>query len=206
MTWDITSQLALTGGATALHLRQLPAGLLRLLRQPTPRAIPGQSQLLCAGLDRRTPPAPTLTTTISDNGWVPRINLTYKFTPDIMVYATYLEGLPAGRRQSREHRSGRRRSPMQADYLKNYEIGWKTQWFNHRLRWNGALFREDWNDFQFSFLVPPSITAIANGGNARILGVENELQWATTNNLTLSTNFTFLNPLSDAELLRNTSA
>ncbi|HTC14686.1 MAG TPA: TonB-dependent receptor, partial [Steroidobacteraceae bacterium] len=80
------------------------------------------------------------------------------------------------------------------DYLKNYEIGWKTTWFDHRLRWNGALFWEDWDNFQFSFLVPPSITAIANGGNATIKGLENELQWAATDHLMLSTNFTFLNP------------
>ena len=68
--------------------------------------------------------------------------------------------------------------PYQADYLKNYEIGWKTQWFGHRLRWNGAIFREDWKNFQFSFLGPNSVTIIVNGGNARIKGMENELEWA----------------------------
>ena len=42
--------------------------------------------------------------------------------------------------------------------------------------------------------MPPSITAIANGGNATIKGLENELQWAATDHLMLSTNFTFLDP------------
>jgi len=34
----------------------------------------------------------------------------------------------------------------------------------------------------------------ANGGNATIKGLENELQWAATDHMMLSTNFTFLNP------------
>ncbi len=78
--------------------------------------------------------------------------------------------------------------------LKNYEIGWKTQWLDHRLRWNGAVFWEDWNNFQFSFLGLNSVTIIVNGGDARIKGIENELEWAATNNLTLSTSFTFVDP------------
>ena len=82
--------------------------------------------------------------------------------------------------------------PYQPDYLKNYEVGWKTEWLDHRLRWNGAFFWEDWKDFQFAFLVPPSITAITNAGNARIKGVENELTFQPDNNLTLSVNFTWL--------------
>ncbi|MGA2840620.1 MAG: TonB-dependent receptor, partial [Steroidobacteraceae bacterium] len=73
-------------------------------------------------------------------------------------------------------------------------MGWKTQWFDHRLRWNGAIFDEEWKNFQFSFLGLNSVTIIVNGGNARIRGMENELEWAATNNLTLSTSFTFLDP------------
>jgi iron complex outermembrane recepter protein len=85
------------------------------------------------------------------------------------------------------------------DYLENYELGWKTQWLDHRLRYNGDLFWENWKNFQFSFLVPPSITAIANGGNATIKGWENELQWLPTDRLMLSANVTFL----DGRLTQN---
>ena len=34
----------------------------------------------------------------------------------------------------------------------NYEVGWKTTLANDTLRFNGALFAEEWRDFQFSFL------------------------------------------------------
>jgi iron complex outermembrane receptor protein len=56
------------------------------------------------------------------------------------------------------------------------------------------VFCEYWKNFQFSFLGPNSLTIIENGGNARIKGIENEIEWAATNNLTLSTSFTFLDP------------
>jgi outer membrane receptor protein involved in Fe transport len=107
-----------------------------------------------------------------------------------MVYATSKGFRPGGVNRTAQAGIG----PYQADFLKNYEIGWKTQWFDRRLRWNGALFWEDWKNFQFSFLGPNSLTIIENGGNARIKGIENEIEWAVTNNLTLSTNFTFLDP------------
>ena len=63
------------------------------------------------------------------------------------------------------------------------------------MRWNGAVFWEDWKDFQFSFLGPNSLTIIENGGNARIKGIENELEWAVTRGLQLSTNLTWLDPV-----------
>jgi iron complex outermembrane receptor protein len=121
----------------------------------------------------------------------PRVNLTYKIDKDKMVYATWSEGFRPGG-VNRTAAAGV--PPYQADFLTNYEIGWKTQWFNHHLRWNGAIFQEDWKNFQFSFLGVNSVTIIQNAGNARIRGIENEIEFAATSNLTLSTGFTFLDP------------
>jgi outer membrane receptor protein involved in Fe transport len=140
-----------------------------------------------------TPYAPCtdLDKTVSDSGTVPRVNLTYKIDADRMVYATYSKGFrPGGVNRTAEAGIG----PYQPDFLTNYEIGWKTSWFNHHVRWNGAAFWENWKNFQFSFLGPSSLTIIENGGNARIKGIENELEWSVTNGLTLSANFTFLDP------------
>ena len=105
-----------------------------------------------------------------------------------MVYATYSKGFrPGGVNRTAQPGIG----PYQSDYLINYEIGWKTQWFDHHLRWNGAIFKEDWKNFQFSFL-GRTASPIKNGGKARIKGIENELTFQPDNNLTLSVNFTWL--------------
>lgn len=191
VTWDITSQLALTGGLRHYSYDNTLQGFFGY----SAAYFPGEGAGQCfAPPTTAYAPCTNLNARTSDDGWVPRVNLTYKFTPEVMMYATYSKGFRPGG-VNRVSTGPGAPVPYAPDYLENYEIGWKTQWLDRRLRWNGAAFLENWKDFQFSFLVPPSITAIANGGNARIKGLENEIQWATTNNLMLSANFTFLDPV-----------
>ena len=40
----------------------------------------------------------------------------------------------------------------QSDKLTNNEIGWKTEFFDHRLQWNGAVYRENWDNVQIRLL------------------------------------------------------
>ena len=128
-----------------------------------------------------------------DHGNTPKVTVTYKFDDSRMLYATYSKGYRPG--------GINRVGPVPtyaADFLKNYEIGWKTSWLNNRLRFNGAVFREDWDNFQFSFLGPNSVTIIANAGSARVTGVESQLAWAVTGGLTLSAAVTWLDPHTTA--------
>jgi outer membrane receptor protein involved in Fe transport len=195
-TWDITPQWQLNGG---LRYFQYDNGLEGFYGYSAAYdALSGYST--GAGVNDKnclspasTPFAPctNLDRTVSDSGTVPRVNLTYKFTADKLLYATYSKGFrPGGVNRTSEAGIG----PYQPDFLTNYELGWKTSWFDHHLRWNGAAFWEDWKNFQFSFLGPNSLTIIENGGNARIKGIENELEWAATGQLTFTTSFTFLDP------------
>jgi len=125
-----------------------------------------------------------------------KVNLNYQPNSDHFVYAAIARGHSPGsiNLASPSFFADPNHGSYTQMKVTNYEIGWKTQWLDHRLRWNGAVFWEDWKNFQFSFLGPNSVTIIENGGNARIKGIENEIEWAATNNLTLSTNFTFLDP------------
>lgn len=188
VTWDITSHWELSGGLRYFKTDNTLEGFYGYSKAYSSHT--GESQCFgpsvtvgapCENLDKRG----------TDNGHVPRVNLTYKITPDAMVYATWSKGFrPGGVNRTAQPGIG----PYQADFLTNYEIGWKTSWFNHHLRWNGAVFQEDWRNFQFSFLGLNSVTIIENGGNARIRGIENEIEFAATSNLMLSTSFTFLDP------------
>jgi outer membrane receptor protein involved in Fe transport len=86
--------------------------------------------------------------------------------------------------------------PYDADYLKNYEIGWKTTWMDNRVRFNGALFMLDWDDFQFSFTGENGLTNITNAGGARITGIETDVEFAATERLVISGGLSWL----DAQL------
>jgi iron complex outermembrane receptor protein len=187
-TWDVTSQLSANAGIRYFEYKNSLQGFYGFSANYS--SSTGVSQ--CFGPPSTLgAPCTNLDKTVSDTGTVPRFNLTYKFTPDLMTYATFSKGFrPGGVNRTEVAGIG----PYQPDFLTNYEIGWKTQWFGHRLRWNGALFWEDWKNFQFSFLGPSSLTIITNGGNARIKGIENEFEWAVTNDFLVTSSFTFLDP------------
>ena len=125
----------------------------------------------------------------SDSGNTPKVTLTYKFDAQRLLYATYSKGFRPGG----INRVGNL-PPYQADFLKNYEIGWKTTWFENHLRFNGALFKEDWENFQFAFLGANGLTRIANAGSARVKGVETDLQWAVTHGLSFAAALSLLDP------------
>ncbi|HZF17411.1 MAG TPA: TonB-dependent receptor [Steroidobacteraceae bacterium] len=138
----------------------------------------------CMDLDKET----------KDSGHTDKVNLTFKVDDRHMYYLTYSEGFrPGGINRQGDL------PPYKADFLKNYEVGWKTTTESGRARFNGALFIEDWDNFQFSFLGANSLTQIANAGNARVQGVEVEWQFAQTNHLTWGGGFAFM----QAELTAN---
>ncbi len=123
------------------------------------------------------------------SGTTPKLNLTYKLTPNKMVYVTFSKGFRPG---GVNRNGGGKLPPYKPDYLTNYEFGWKTQWDQNRLRWNGAIFLEKWKDFQFAYLGENALTIIANAGQAEIKGIESNVEWRANRNLTLSSGIAYL--------------
>jgi outer membrane receptor protein involved in Fe transport len=129
----------------------------------------------------RTAPCSTVDKTTKESDSLGKASVQYKIDSDKMIYATWSEGFRPGGINRRATLP-----PYQSDFLTNYEFGWKTEWFDHRLRWNGAVFQENWKDFQFSILGANGLTEIKNAAQARIRGFESSIAWAATYNLTLN--------------------
>jgi outer membrane receptor protein involved in Fe transport len=96
-----------------------------------------------------------------------RFNATWKPTEDILFYATASRGFRPGGINRRGDVGD-----YAADFLTNYELGWKTSLPGGALRFNGAIYQQNWDQFQFSFLGENSFTVIQNGPDARIRGIE----------------------------------
>ncbi len=124
----------------------------------------------------------------SESGFKSRANLTWHITPDVMVYGTWSQGFrPGGFNQNggTGHASGTDGvsqyilpSSYQSDKLTNIEFGWKTEFFDHRLQWNGAWYKENWNNVQVEFFNPGLIGNLfydTNGQNFVIKGIETSL-------------------------------
>jgi iron complex outermembrane recepter protein len=138
-----------------------------------------------------------LNTTYS--GFKSRANLTWHITHDVLAYYTWSQGFRPGA----FNRSAacyiptspatggipQYCSPLSyaSDTLINNEIGWKTQFFDHRLQWNGAVYQENWNNAQVTFFQPGLLGNIgfnANGPNYRIRGIEQSFIAVITHGLT----------------------
>jgi iron complex outermembrane recepter protein len=131
-------------------------------------------------------PCTNLNKSTTESGELYRVNLEWRVDDDRMLYATYSEGFRPGGINRRGTLP-----PYTADFLDNYEIGWKTEW-GRGLRWNGAVFFEVWNDFQFAYLGLNGLTQIQNAGDAEISGLETDLTWAASDGLTLTAAGTWL--------------
>ena len=104
------------------------------------------------------------------HGFTYRLNAQWKPLHNVMFYATWSKGFRPGGINRRADVGS-----YAPDYLYNLEAGWKTTF--GPVRWNGAIYHEIWKKFQFSFLGLNSFTEIHNGKDARVNGIESDINY-----------------------------
>jgi outer membrane receptor protein involved in Fe transport len=116
-----------------------------------------------------------------ESGSVFKLNLTYDFSDDRMVYFTYSEGFRNGGNNPVKPASILPRS-FDSDTLENFEVGAKTEWLDNRLRLNAAAYYMKWNDFAVQVEDPSDFFQLGyvNLPTAEIPGVELELTFAAS--------------------------
>jgi outer membrane receptor protein involved in Fe transport len=118
--------------------------------------------------------------------WAFKGNLEYRFDSEKMIYLTYSEGFRAGGVNRARIEGIPKYDP---DFVTNLELGWKTVLAGGSVRFNGAVYMLDWDNFQFSFLdfaCCGNLTVVQNSGNSQTKGVEWDLTWAMNDNNTLT--------------------
>jgi iron complex outermembrane recepter protein len=127
-----------------------------------------------------------------------KVNVAYALDDDKNIYFTWSEGYRAG---GVNRASSATVDPTYApDFLTNWEFGWKTDWLDQSLRWNGAAYFMEWEDMQFTkfstaaFQQPIGLTI--NIGEAEITGFETDLTYMPIEGLTLTAAFGY----NEAEL------
>jgi outer membrane receptor protein involved in Fe transport len=158
----------------------------------------------CRNVDPCAPPAGIFNPfneSQSNSGHKSKVNLSWKPVDGVLLYGTYSEGFrPGGFNQgvglipSTSPLFGKFTVPSfyDSDDLKNYEIGWKTLWFNHRLQFNGAIYDEEWSKVQLQIYDPNlygNSGFTVNGPNYRVRGVEGDVEFRVTEGLTLNSSF-----------------
>lgn len=130
--------------------------------------------------------------------FTPKASLSYNWTDDVMTYALWSRGYRAGGFNGRPSTLGAATTPYDPETLDNFELGFKSQFLDNRVRLNGAVYLMKYKDMQQDLDVPAPGTSTGrenrtiNASQAELKGVEMDLTARVTDNLTLSGNLGYL--------------
>ncbi len=129
------------------------------------------------------------------NSLSPKFSINYHLNQDIMVYASASRGFKSG---GFNGRITDRAQPFDPEKLWSYEGGFKSTFFDQRVRLNVAAFYNDYKNFQLSrFSIDPNtgafLSLFENAGKATIYGTEFELTFLVNQQLTFDLNLGYLN-------------
>ena len=146
---------------------------------------------------------------IDETFLAPKVTLTYRPTDSLMLYATATKGFRPGLINYQtvtitiaelQQLAGdpvaeeqiaflRDRLVNNGDFTTNYEVGIKGTLADDRVRFTGAVYYIDWEDMIVSQNLPTLLSMaqlFVNAGSAHVQGIELSLDFAATDQLTLS--------------------
>jgi iron complex outermembrane receptor protein len=128
------------------------------------------------------------------------VGTAYQFTPDKMAYIRFAQGYEAGGYTGFPSipNGG---SSFKPEYNNEYEIGFKTDWLDKRLRVNLDFFINELSNLQVESVEPNAqvgfIQVTNNAGAATVQGAEIQLVAVPTENITTHVNVGYLEPKYD---------
>jgi outer membrane receptor protein involved in Fe transport len=138
------------------------------------------------------------------HGFRSRANLSWHVTDDVLVYYTWSQGFRPGGfnrgikyTQPTDSPTAQYLTPAtyRPDSLINNEFGFKTEFLNHRLQVNGAIYQEDWKNTIVEFFDPQqgfgNLTFVTNGPNYRVRGGELQVVARVTEGLTVQSSASY---------------
>ncbi|WP_397577357.1 TonB-dependent receptor [Sphingorhabdus sp.] len=144
------------------------------------------------------------------SGTLYKANLTYRLDESSLVYATYSDGFRPGGFNRRPCRVPSAICPTNADFVRlgsyvpdkvqNYEVGGKFSLLDRRLQVNFAAYQIDWSNIQITVFDQniSNQTFTTNLLDARIRGLEGDVTWRTSPELTFNSAFSF----NDSEMTK----
>ena len=144
------------------------------------------------------PISPGIVRTDAQNGeewdeFSPRISVEYTTENGSLIYAGYSEGFKSGGfdMRARTDQIAAAFDPYDPETVGSYEIGYKAEFLDNRLRSNIAFFYSDYTDQQITIQRTIDSGAdfastVLNAADSTIKGIEAEFLYAATDNLTAS--------------------
>lgn len=130
--------------------------------------------------------------------FTPRVSLRYELSDDSMVYGLWSRGYRGGGFNGRPATLSAATVPYDPETLDNYEVGFKTEFWDNRVRLNGSAFIMKYNDMQQDLDVPAPGTSTGrenrtiNASSAEFKGFELDLTARLFDGFTLNGNLGYL--------------
>tara|TARA_R110000824_G_scaffold288508_2_gene476488 strand:+ start:58754 stop:60952 length:2199 start_codon:yes stop_codon:yes gene_type:complete len=175
-TYDITNDLSVTVGGR--YSEEDTSGGQWDADSPIP-TWPDLSHTFVKG------PATNISADTTFYKFTPRLSAQYSWTDDIMTYATYAEGFNGGGVNVTPNPDGSF-GAYTGETLKQFELGFRSTWFNNSLRLNAAYFDGTWEDMLVGEALVPGRIVQTNAGEAEISGFELDVVWAVTDDFQLN--------------------
>lgn len=130
----------------------------------------------------------------SGEGFNPKVSLSWEPTDDILLYGLYSRGYRLGGPNLTPNNAVfNTKQNYEADEVKNYELGFKSFWFDERLSVDIAAFYIDWRDMQLVTADDKgTFKYLDNAGDSEIKGVELSLALVPFDFINTRTTITWL--------------
>lgn len=182
VTYELTERLIVRGGLRYTHDKGKVTDFTAHLKGPdgTPllNIIPGNYGFPLDATTKRD---------FRDDNVSGKIGLDYTLAADIMVYANYSKGYRAAAFNSQAFFSPEELNVAEPEEVDAFEVGFKSELFDRRLRLNGAAFMYLYDNQQVLDVDGlTSVQLLVNLPESEILGAELDVKLQVTNNLVLS--------------------
>ena len=133
----------------------------------------------------------------SGHKWDYRANADYQWTPDFMTYAQISTGFKGGGINPRPFNVAQVQ-PFGPEEVTAYELGFKSQFLDRRVRFNASAFFNKYKDIQVALLSCPQFggpgpcALPVNAGNADVKGLEGEVELHPVDGLTIDGSASYL--------------
>lgn len=128
----------------------------------------------------------------SFSSFTPRGGLQYIIDGDQNVYATVSKGFKSGGVNTNSCAN-----EFNPEKITAYEAGYRSLWLNGDVTFNATAFYYDYTDLQLA-QITGLVNRITNAAAAEVKGVEVELAWEATDNLSLNGSLSWLDAVFDS--------
>jgi len=134
-------------------------------------------------------PDPVVDRDLSSSVLLPKIGISHDLTENQVLGLTWQRGYRSG---GVNIRTRSRHDTYDPEFTSTYELAWRGNWLDRRLRTNANLYHTTWKDQQVSFRnIADNTTQVSNAADSRMIGLEFSAEYLVTSQLLVNAGFAY---------------